>query len=410
MVQSSLPKRPAKNPRFAAVAILRRLQEFGHVAYFAGGCVRDSLLGLEPKDYDVATDATPDRVQMLFPKSRLVGEAFGVVLVRMMGFDVEVATFRVEWGYTDGRHPGKVKFSDAEHDARRRDFTVNGLFENPMARRKADRIIDYVGGRQDLAAKVLRAIGIPAERFGEDYLRMLRAVRFASRLGFSLHENTAAAIPPLAERLIDISRERIGQEVMLMLSPSEGGALRRVAAIDLIQRLTLDAPVLTEEHQDAELDHVRALPDVADYMTVLAAWALDRGRTSGDDIAAWRGALCLSNEHRDGLERRLQLFEQAQTWADLDTAGRKRLLAENEWPQALLLLPTDLREVIERDAVPLLNEGVAPEPWITGNDLIDLGRKPGPSFRRLLDQVYDAQLDGTVQSRDEALDWLRKQE
>ena len=192
----------------AAEQVVRRLQQAGYTAYFAGGCVRDMRLGIEPVDYDVATEARPPQVVELFRHSRLVGEAFGVVLVRLMGCDVEVATFR------DGRRPDHVDFSDARHDAHRRDFTVNGMFYDPLA----DRLIDYVGGQEDLRRRVIRCIGEPAQRFDEDYLRMLRAVRFAARLGWPIDPATAQAIADHAPRLARISRERIGMEEALRLN------------------------------------------------------------------------------------------------------------------------------------------------------------------------------------------------
>lgn len=461
MAKSTLPKKPHESPRQAAVAVLRKLQEYGHVAYFAGGCVRDALLGLEPKDYDIATDATPDRVKLLFPRSRLVGEAFGVVRVRMMGQDVEVATFRLEWGYDDGRRPSKVHFTDAEHDAQRRDFTINGLFENPMAKHKADRIIDYVGGQRDLKDRVVRAIGNPDERFGEDYLRMVRAVRFAARFGFHLDPDTAKAIPPLAANLEAISRERVGQEVQLMLTAES--ASKRSAAIALIQRLQLDAPVLGEAHFDAPMPIAANLPDNAAYPTVLAAWMLDRHLRPNDVAGAieamaerfrafvdgplglivrtWRKAMCLSNEHRDDLKQLVVLLSRACEWAQMSIARRKRLLAEPLWAQTLVLLKamrqgpggtqlpggtastswpgvpgggwwpgaTRLVGLIECDAPSLEAQGVAPPPLVTGEDLIRLGRKPGPDFRRLLEEVYDAQLEGRVATREDALELLRRQ-
>lgn len=415
MAKSRLPKKPRESPRYAAVAILRRLQEYGHVAYLAGGCVRDALLGREPKDYDVATDADPDRVRLLFKRSRFVGEAFGVVRVHMMGYDIEVATFRLEWGYTDGRRPGKVKFTDAQHDAQRRDFTINGLFEDPLAPDKDRRIIDYVGGRADLDRGVIRAIGNPDDRFGEDYLRMLRAVRFAARLGFTIEPTTAAAIAPLAANLEKISRERIGQEMQLMLSIPD--AARRTAAVATLQQTQLDAPALDEEHLDAPIETVAALEDDVDYATVLAAWLGDRHGPEADPepiIKRWRKALCLSNDDRDALAHVLKKAAAASEWSGIGKAARKRLLADAAWPQALALLRAragheDAVAAIDADSPALLAEGVAPAPWITGEDLIAMGRKPGPDFSRLLDAVYDAQLDGAVADREQALQWVEDQ-
>ena len=191
---------PVTNARLAAVQLIAQLRQRGHVAYLAGGCVRDALMGNTPKDYDVATDATPEQVQAIFPKSAAVGAAFGVVIVYTSApkgqdrFVTEVATFRAEGAYSDGRRPDEVRFTNAEEDASRRDFTINGLFAEPDLEQpdnpRADRIIDNVGGRADLEAGMLRAIGDPGERFGEDYLRMLRAVRFAARLGFEIEPKT----------------------------------------------------------------------------------------------------------------------------------------------------------------------------------------------------------------------------
>src|SRR5689334_8290213 len=197
----------------AAEKIVRKLRERGHVAYFAGGCVRDQIMGREPSDFDVATDAPPGEVTKLFRRAKLVGQAFGVVRVGVDRAWIEVATFRREWGYADHRHPDHVQYTDAEHDARRRDFTINGLFYDPIDHR----VIDFVEGQADIDRKVLRAIGEPRHRFEEDYLRMLRAVRFAARLGFTLDGPTADAIREFAPKLRGISRERIGQEVQLML-------------------------------------------------------------------------------------------------------------------------------------------------------------------------------------------------
>src|SRR2546430_4608188 len=202
--------------RADATAIVKRLRANGHEAYFAGGCVRDLLLGLEPKDWDVATDAPPNRVRELFTKTEAVGAAFGVILVRHGRSVVEVATFRSEANYLDGRRPSEVRFTTAQEDAQRRDFTINGLFLDPL---EDDRVIDFVGGQEDLAARRLRAIGDPSARFAEDHLRLLRAVRFAARFGLEIAPATAMAIEQRAELLKGISPERIAEELRLMLCP-----------------------------------------------------------------------------------------------------------------------------------------------------------------------------------------------
>ncbi len=216
--------RPDQSARDDATAVVRRLRDAGHVAYFAGGCVRDTLLGHTPKDYDVATDAPPQRVRQLFHNTQAVGAAFGVILVRLGRSTIEVATFRTDGTYTDGRRPDTVTFATAEEDAKRRDFTINGLFLDPL---DGDRVIDYVGGRADLDAKLIRAIGNPDERFAEDHLRLLRAVRFAARLGFEIEPTTADAIrrTPRAAR---ISPERIAEELRRMVVGGRQAAWREL--------------------------------------------------------------------------------------------------------------------------------------------------------------------------------------
>ena len=214
-----------------ALAVLTRLRQAGHIAYFAGGCVRDELLGLTPKDYDIATDAPPDRVRQLFSNTQAVGAAFGVILVRHKKSVVEVATFRTDGKYLDGRHPEAVTFTTAEEDAKRRDFTINGLFLDPVE----NRVIDYVGGQQDLKNKILRAIGNPNHRFEEDHLRLLRAVRFAARFQLEIEETTARAIAAHADHLKRISPERIGEELRLMLT-----ATTRDRAWQMLHRFRLD--------------------------------------------------------------------------------------------------------------------------------------------------------------------------
>ena len=426
--------------REAASKIVAILRDAGHVAYFAGGCVRDSLLGRTPKDYDVATDALPERVRSLFRNSKYVGEAFGVVLVRLLSHEIEVATFRVEAGYQDGRHPTQVEFTDARNDAIRRDFTINGMFEDPLASDDSGRIIDYVGGREDLGLKLIRAIGDPDDRFAEDYLRMLRAVRFAARLGFEIEDRTARAIRIHARFLGQISRERIGAEVQTMMShPNRAGAAR------LCQSLHLDGPALAEEHSLRENPTLASLPPGASYPVALAAWLLDRhfvgepivpGPTSREDpklviarhfddffqrrgeglVRRWRNALVLSNDHRAQFAGTLLLSSKFLYWQILPVAARKRLLAHERAGDATLLIRAFshqpilslLSQEIDADAPGLFADGVNPSPYITGEDLIALGQKPGPHFKGLLDDVYDAQLEHRVDSRENAMEWLRQ--
>uniref|UniRef100_UPI003562908F transposase n=1 Tax=Pontiella sp. TaxID=2837462 RepID=UPI003562908F len=234
------------NQRAAARRIVETLQGKGHTALFAGGCVRDELLGREPKDYDVATDADPDEVENLFPKTVPIGKAFGVIAVIDGGVTVEVATFREEVGSIDGRHPESVKFSAAKEDALRRDFTINGMFYDPIK----EELRDYVHGKQDLAKRIVTAIGNPVERFGEDHLRMLRAIRFAHILEFTLAPETEAAIKQMAHLISRISAERIEAELTRILtdSPKPGDALRHLHHVGLLQHILPDLiPMIGQE-------------------------------------------------------------------------------------------------------------------------------------------------------------------
>lgn len=422
--------------RTVAVAIVRRLREAGHAAYFAGGCVRDALLGLQPTDYDIATDAPPQRVRELFPRTAEVGAAFGVVLVHEYDqppgqprhrVSVEVATFRSDGPYTDARRPDTVHFSDAPSDASRRDFTINALFldpleppagESPRERAAGGRIIDHVRGVADLDAGVIRAVGNPDKRLAEDHLRALRAVRFAARFGFAIEPGTAAAITRHASELKGVSRERIGDELRRMLAHPA-----RAEAVAMLQRLTLDAPVLLEPTRDAELVVLRGLPKVAgDPVVPLAAWALDRrgGATSGlgDQtiaklVADWRRALCLSNFEHEVLGAVLRGHQSlSRAWSAAGVARRKRWGAAGWFGDALVLLGTsspELAEEIRRTTSELARDGVGldPNPLISGDDLVASGYNPGPAFRRVLDEVYDAQLEGRISSREQAMELAR---
>ncbi len=467
MARIDHPEPDARSAREAAVGIVAVLRRAGHVAYLAGGCVRDQLLGLSPKDYDVATDARPEKVRGLFRRSRSVGESFGVVQVHVQAGGpnadcvVEVATFRTEWGYQDGRRPSKVRYTDARSDAQRRDFTINALFEDPFAEKKDDRIIDFVGGQADLRAGLVRAVGDPESRLCEDYLRLLRAVRFAARLKFQIESHTADAIKLHAKDLGRISRHRIGQEAMWMLTPSSDDSTgatstRIVQAIQWIQQLHLDGPMLEEDPSNCPLPTVTGLvryhqtqSAVVGYPTILAAWLLDRHFSAiqlqpphalthtdpdpateplstvvqrlvdhelGPIITRWRRALCLSNRHRTALRRTVELLPVALGWSGLRVAGQKRLLAAGHWPQVNALVHAmadhpDARASAKGIADQwqgLIAQGISPTPWVSGDDLIAMGRKPGPIFRRLLEAVYDAQLEGAVTSRDEAIQWLEQ--
>ncbi len=404
--------------REAAAAIVRALRDKGFTAHFAGGCVRDELLGLEPIDFDVATDARPDAVQALFRRTAAVGASFGVVLVKERGVTVEVASFRSDGPYTDKRRPDHVEFSDAEHDAQRRDFTINALFLDPFRGGPESGVIDFVGGLADLRAGVVRAVGDPEKRLAEDHLRALRAVRFAARLGFAIEPGTASAIRAHARDLLGVSRERIGEEFRRMLAHPG-----RVRAVTLLGELGLDGVLLGERAGDrggrprgaslAGLPEDSA-PGGVTLAACLACLAFDRGEVeSAAQILAlvrrWREALCLTNDESERLRAVLGgVVEAESSWRRLPVAQRKRRAASPWFAEALAVLTARDRALgtaILADVGGLAADGVglAPEPMIDGTDLLALGLEAGPVFARVLARVYDAQLEGRVTSREQAL-------
>lgn len=400
------PGQPASNDhaqsvRDAAVHVVKQLVQAGHIAYFAGGCVRDRLMGHEPADYDVATNALPAEVGSIFRRAWAVGEAFGVMLVPIDGHRIQVATFRTDSTYSDSRHPDSVTFSDAQHDASRRDFTINGLFENPLT----GEVIDYVAGRSDLEARIIRAIGDPQARLREDHLRMLRAIRFMARFSFSLEPETAEAIREGAHKLTGVSRERIGEEVKRMLSDPN----RAVAAWEM-QYHGLDEAVLLEPSQKVAPTRLGRLPEEAPYPTTLAAWLLDRHGDSADLAAIakrWADALMLSNDERTAMWRSIEVYLiLLDNWGHLGVARQKRLAAGPGFEPGLLLLQaTDRQKFVDvrRRVIELSQTGLAPPALIDGADLIELGLKPGPLFTRILGAVYDAQLEGAITAKEDAL-------
>lgn len=393
----------------AARRVAQELRKHGYIAFFAGGCVRDQLLGREPKDFDVATNATPEQVRQLFHKTQEVGAAFGVMLVRLLGRTIEVTTFRSEGTYSDARRPDTVTFADPETDARRRDFTINGLFQDP----ETGEIIDYVGGRADLEEGVIRAIGDPTARFREDRLRMLRAVRFAARFRFTIETHTFDSIRAYARELEGVSRERIGQEVKWMLTdPTRGRAAH------LLQSLGLDANVLHEPSANSSTDLLEALGENFAYPAVLAAWRLVRTQDLFEIDAlkaarAWSRALVLSNADEAGLAHTLIIMQRLlREWPGLRVAGQKRMAVEPWFDEALGILQCHAPEsaaLIRSRVAELTRTELAPPPLLTGDDLMAIGCKPGPIFRDLLDKVYDEQLEGRITDRESALAFVRIQ-
>ncbi|MDI9411512.1 MAG: CCA tRNA nucleotidyltransferase [Bacteroidia bacterium] len=380
------------SPHDAARSIALRLREAGHIAYFAGGCVRDQLLGIEPADFDVATSAKPAEITALFKGAKGVGESFGVMLVRTGGVVVEVATFRADGPYTDSRRPDSVRFATPEEDAHRRDFTVNGLFMDPAS----GEVIDFVGGRADVAARVLRAIGSPHERIREDRLRMLRAARFAARFALEIEPQTVDAIRAHASELAGVSRERIGIEIRKIVEHP-----RRVHGAELVESLGLDAAVFAEPHTTGQLARLSAIEHGRPVGALLAAWLRDRGERGGG-TGRWTEALMLSNRESSDLETTLGLVAWMLDGFDGSPIADRRLtLASPLTPSAL-----DIVEVEAPERARSISEwmapyaaapgGLAPARWVNGGDLIAAGLRPGPAMGAILDRVYRAQLEGQV--------------
>lgn len=405
---------------------MRTLHAAGHTAYFAGGCVRDELLGLTPTDYDVATDAVPDRVQHLFPRSSEVGKSFGVVIVRVGRETVEVATFRADGEYTDRRRPDSVTFSSPEQDALRRDYTVNAIFldiSNPSqpghsASPLGGTVIDFVQGLDDLAARRLRAVGDPDQRLDEDHLRALRAVRLSAKLAFTIEDRTADAIRRHASNLQGVSRERIGDEVERMLShPARATAAKHLAGLGLLGPV-LSTSVIDAAHSGSPLRRLHALKPDVPYPAALAAWALDLNLAGSDSadhalVSHWRRALCLSNANRDHIAAVLCAHRVLSgKWAELSVAQMKRLAASEHFPDALAVFSAsdpqaaaDVQTAI--DTLAATPGGLSPPPMLDGDALVALGFSPGPKFKTILDRVYDAQLDGRVINYDQAVELAR---
>ncbi len=428
---SDNPLTPAAEhaPRRAfAVEVVRTLVEAGYKALWAGGCVRDLRLGRLPSDYDVATSATPDEVRKVFGRrrTRAVGESFGVVLVvgpRAAG-QIEVATFRTEGPYADGRRPDSVSFATAEEDAQRRDFTINGMFYDPLA----ERVLDYVGGEQDLHAGIVRAIGDPFARMEEDKLRLLRAVRFTATLDFQLDPATADAVQRMALQLRVVSWERIAAELQRMLQHRH-----RRRAVQLMQQLGLLAQIVPELnakiHTTPDADREQTLDTLhrlettrfEPAMAVLLRGLL-RDATRDDqpcdasEVATVCRRLKLSNdqraaivwlvEHEGALEgaetfplARLKRLLSHPLASDLLTIARAETTVRGGASGAIRFVEDFLQRVPESER--------NPPPLVTGDDLVRGGIRPGPQFKLWLETVRDAQLNGEVTTRDEALDLLR---
>ena len=405
---------PDQQRRFA-LDVVRRLREAGFQAYWAGGCVRDQLLGRTPKDYDVATNAVPDQVRALFGRRRTlaIGAAFGVIAVigpKPAGM-VEVTTFRRDAPYSDGRHPDSVAFSSPEEDASRRDFTINGLFYDPVE----DRVIDYVGGQADLAAKRIRAIGNARHRFAEDKLRMLRAVRFAATFAFALDDDARAAVAEMAAEIHVVSPERIAMEMRRLLSDAS-----RAVGVRLMWETRLAPEVLPEivPHDDAQqrrldetLELLARLHDECGFPLALAAllhpWVDARGARAV--CQRWK----LSNKETDRVGWLVANRAALQNAREMRWSMLQPLLIAEGIDDLLKLMeaasPASIETVAHcRSLLAQPREALDPPPLLTGDDLLAHGVLAGPQYRILLDRIRAAQLDGELGTKDEALAMVDK--
>ncbi len=433
----------------AARQVALRLLDAGFETYFAGGCVRDALLGREPRDFDLATAALPGQVEALFPRTLDVGRAFGVMVVRQPGASVEVATFRTDGDYADGRRPSSVRFRSAREDALRRDFTINALFLDP----RGGAVIDHVGGRQALAERVVETVGEAARRFEEDHLRMLRAVRFAATLEFTITPATFTAIRQLAGRTADLSGERVGQELLRILGESRraGGAVRLLAAAGLLRVLLpeVDAMRGVEQpprfHPEGDVfthtcNMLDGLPEPPrDVRLALAVLLHDVGKpptfairpdAEGRPVVRFMGHAARGAAIAERLLRRLRLgrdlvaevagmVRRHMTFLEapnMRPATLRRYLAAPGFPLELQLMRLDAQhsngdmshaEFVARRFAELRDEPALPDPWVRGEDLLALGVPEGPEIGRWLRIAHDRQIEGLSRSREALIGWLR---
>jgi poly(A) polymerase len=439
-----------------AAEIVHVLRERGHQAYFAGGCVRDLLLGREPADYDVATDATPQQVMQIFPQTYAVGEQFGVVLVPQTAAAgapsgegerrgaVEVATFRSDVGYSDGRHPDEVRFTrDPQEDVNRRDFTINGMMLDPAT----SEVLDFVGGRADLMAGIVRAIGDPERRFAEDKLRMLRAVRFAARFEYQVDPATLDAMQKLAPQIHQVSCERVRDELTKMLT--EGRARRAFQLLDktgLLREVLpeiaamkgVEQPPQYHPEGDVFVHTLLLLDKLPGVSSKTLAWgallhdvgkpptfrvAPDRIRFDGHvDVGVKMAAeicrrLRFSNHETDRILSLVDNHMRFGVVQRMNQSTLKKFLRMPAFDEHLEMHridclsshgQLDAYEYAQQQLHSMPPEAIRPAPLITGRDLIEAGYEPGPRFKEILTAIEDAQLEGRLGSREAAMEWVRR--
>jgi poly(A) polymerase len=432
--------------REKSIAIVKRLREAAGEAYLAGGCVRDMLLGKSPQDYDIATAAKPEEIQKIFPKTIEVGAQFGVILVLIDGDSFEVATFRHDGPYLDGRRPSHVRFAGMKEDILRRDFTINGMMYDPVE----DQVIDLVGGKEDLDRRLIRAIGDPRERFQEDRLRMVRAARFAAGLGFTIEEDTLRAIQAEAAAITQVSWERIGEEVTRILT--EGGARRGFEILDETGLLPEIFPEVARMKGAEQTPDYHPEGDVFAH-TLLILEQISNLKSQISETLAYGALLhdvgkpvCIEKQgeritfygHTEkGAEIAVEILKRLKrgraTWErvaylvknhlrhtqapKMRVSTLKRFLGEEGIRELLELTRLDalasngdLRyyDFCRRKLEELKHEEIHPRPLLTGRDLIASGFAPGPLFHEILERINDAQLEGEIRTKEQAVEWVRK--
>lgn len=428
----------------AAIDIIGKLQEKGHIAYLAGGCVRDMLRGETPKDYDIATSALPEEITSIFTKTREVGVHFGVVIVIVNNQAFDVATFRNDGSYKDGRHPEEVTFSTPQDDTARRDFTVNGIFFDPIS----EKYIDFVEGKSDIDKKVIRAIGEPNLRFQEDHLRLLRAIRFAARFDYEIEAETWNSIKSNASGISKISKERIRDELTKILLNEN-----RVLGFDLLVESGLMEHIIPEilqlkgceqppqfhpegdvfVHTRLMLSLLKDAPSIELVLSVLlhdigkpATYSFDeeadRIRFNGHDkLGAEMSEQILRDLKFSNsiIEDVVQMVANHMTFKDVQKMRQsklKRFMSRSTFNDEIELHRVDCLgswggldnyDFLNKKVVEFANEPIIPQPLLTGKDLIELGWSPGPDLGQTLNSVQDMQLEGKLNSKDEALDWVK---
>lgn len=425
-----------------AYEIAGTLKKRGYLAYLAGGCVRDFLRGEAPKDYDIATTASPDEIERLFPKTIPVGKQFGVILVVQEGHPYEVATFRREGPYQDGRHPSDVSYTNPEEDAKRRDFTVNGLFYDPFQRK----LIDYVGGEADIPRKLIRAIGNPETRFEEDKLRLLRAIRFAANLGYTIEVETWRALKQLVAQIHQVSAERIRDELIKTFTRlGAGRGLELLSESGLLKEILPEVEAMKGVQQPPEFHpegdvfvHTRMLLEkFQNPSTVLAFAALFHDVGKPPTFQVHEGRIRFYGHSRVGAEmterimRRLRFsndeIEAVKTCVDnhmkfanvkeMREGKLKRFLSSPTFPEELELHRIDCEsshglldnyQFLKKKIVDFQKEELKPKPFLRGDALIALGMKPGPEMKPILEEAYELQLENQFQTQEDARRWARQ--